>query len=209
MLAILSSVLCESSKLTVAAGLDGCLNVADALDGNTVLVVAVDVLVLKLADFIEKNSKLVGNVGNVLVASLAPDGKLLLEKKKKNQSVIKKPRAFRISVSATYSNFHALLGNSLHAAHDVLLHLHQLREFLGQIRPEGTARIATEGMACAELSVVRSGRVIHRAGMSNWPQCAHRIGRKESLLTKATLAEEAARLGRRRRRRGVLRRQDM
>jgi hypothetical protein len=60
-------------QLTVTAGLDGRLNVADGLHGNTVLVVAVDELVLKLTNLVKQDTKLVGNVRNVIVACLAPD----------------------------------------------------------------------------------------------------------------------------------------
>lgn len=47
----------------------------------------------------------------------------------------------------TYSDFHALPGDELHAAHDVLLHLDELRQLLGEIRAEGTGGILTEGMS--------------------------------------------------------------
>ena len=59
--------------LTVSAGLDRGLNVANALDGYTVLVVAVDKLVLKLADLVDQNTKLVRNIRNIVVTALAPD----------------------------------------------------------------------------------------------------------------------------------------
>lgn len=65
-------------RLTVSAGLDGSLNVADALDGDAVLVVAVDELVLELTDLVDEHTELVGDIRNVVVASLAPDGELLL-----------------------------------------------------------------------------------------------------------------------------------
>jgi len=35
-------------------------------------------LVLELTDFVEKYTKLVGNIGNIVVACLTPDGELLL-----------------------------------------------------------------------------------------------------------------------------------
>lgn len=66
-------------ELTVSAGLDGGFNVTNALDCNTVLIITVDVLVLEFTDFVEQNSKLVGYIRYILVASLAPNGKLLLE----------------------------------------------------------------------------------------------------------------------------------
>jgi hypothetical protein len=64
--------------LTITAGLDGSLNVADALDGDAVLVVAVDVLVLELTNLVDQDTKLVRDVGNIVVTCLSPDGELLL-----------------------------------------------------------------------------------------------------------------------------------
>lgn len=68
----------ESLILTVTAGLDRGLDVADALHGSAVLVVAVDELVFKLSDLVDQYSELVGDIRNVVVACLAPDGQLLL-----------------------------------------------------------------------------------------------------------------------------------
>ena len=68
-----------SVSLTVTRRLDRSLNVADALDGDTVLVVPVDELVLELTDLVDENAELVGNVRDVIVAALTPDGELLLE----------------------------------------------------------------------------------------------------------------------------------
>lgn len=68
----------ETFRLTVSAGLDGSLNVTDALDGDTVLVVAVDELVLELTDLVNEHTELVGDIGDVVIETLAPDGKLLL-----------------------------------------------------------------------------------------------------------------------------------
>ena len=48
--------------LTVSAGLHGSLNVADALNGHTVLVVSVDKLVFKLADLVYEYTKLVSDI---------------------------------------------------------------------------------------------------------------------------------------------------
>lgn len=64
--------------LTVSARLDGSLNVPDALHRDAILVVAVDVLVLQLSNFVEKDAQLVGDVRDVLVTALSPDGQLLL-----------------------------------------------------------------------------------------------------------------------------------
>jgi hypothetical protein len=68
----------ETLQLTVSAGLDGSLNVTDALDGHTVLVVTVDELVLELTDLVDEHTELVGNIGNVVIEALAPDRELLL-----------------------------------------------------------------------------------------------------------------------------------
>ena len=65
-------------RLTVSAGLDGCLDVANTLNRKTVLVVSVDELILQFTNLINQNSELVGDIGNVIVASFAPDGELLL-----------------------------------------------------------------------------------------------------------------------------------
>jgi hypothetical protein len=67
-----------TSKLTVSAGLDGGLDVTDALDGDTVLVVLVDELVLKLTNLVNQNTELVGDIRDVVVTSLTPDAELLL-----------------------------------------------------------------------------------------------------------------------------------
>jgi hypothetical protein len=86
------------------------------------LVVSVDVLILKLGNLIQQHAQLVGNVGNIFIAGLTPDGQLLLPK-----SV----SLFRLSgSSSTYSYFHSLTGNGLQAAHHVLLHLNKLGELL-------------------------------------------------------------------------------
>jgi hypothetical protein len=49
----------------------------------------------------------------------------------------------------TYSNLHALPGNELHAAHDVLLHLDELRQLLGEVGPECARRLVAERVACS------------------------------------------------------------
>lgn len=46
----------------------------------------------------------------------------------------------------TYSDFHALFSHRFETAHDVLLHLHQLRQLLSQIRAESAGRLPPESM---------------------------------------------------------------
>jgi hypothetical protein len=64
--------------LAVTAGLDRGLDVADRLHCDAVLVVAVDELIFQLADLVDEDTELVGDVGNIVVAKLAPQGELLL-----------------------------------------------------------------------------------------------------------------------------------
>ena len=53
---------------------------------------------------------------------------------------------------STYSNLHTLATDKLHGAHDVLLHLYELRELLREVRAEG-ARVdrLAEVVACEGL----------------------------------------------------------
>jgi hypothetical protein len=66
--------------LAVTRGLDRGFNVADRFDGYTVLIVAVDKLVFKFANLVDQDAKFVGYVADIVVASFAPDRKLLLER---------------------------------------------------------------------------------------------------------------------------------
>lgn len=65
--------------LTVTAGLDRGFDVTDALDGDTVLVVAVDILVLELTNLVDQDTELVCDIRNVVVTCLSPNGELLLQ----------------------------------------------------------------------------------------------------------------------------------
>ena len=61
------------TALTISARLDRGLNVANALDSHAVLVVAVDKLVLKLANFVDQDTKLIRDIRNVVVTRFTPD----------------------------------------------------------------------------------------------------------------------------------------
>ena len=65
--------LCGKECLTVSAGLDGSFNVADTLDCHAVLVVAVNHLVLKLANLVDQDTKLIGNIRDIIVTCFTPD----------------------------------------------------------------------------------------------------------------------------------------
>lgn len=60
-------------SLTVTAGLNRGLDVTDALHRNSVLIVSVNILILQLADFVDEDTKLVGDVRDILICSLTPD----------------------------------------------------------------------------------------------------------------------------------------
>ena len=59
--------------LTVSAGLHRSLDVTNTLYSHTILVIAVDKLILKLANFVDQDAKLVRNIRNIIITSLAPD----------------------------------------------------------------------------------------------------------------------------------------
>ena len=48
----------------------------------------------------------------------------------------------------SHRHLHALAADELHAAHDVLLHLDQLRQLAGQLGAELTGGLPAEGVAC-------------------------------------------------------------
>lgn len=72
---IVSACLCHWREecLTVSAGLDGSFDVADTLDCHAVLVVAVNHLVLKLANLVDQDTKLIGNIRDIIVTCFTPN----------------------------------------------------------------------------------------------------------------------------------------
>jgi hypothetical protein len=66
-------------------------------------------------------------------------------------ATINQPNSFiyapEMPEASTYSNFHAFAADKLHAAHNVLLHLHKLRELLCEIRAELAGSLTTDSMA--------------------------------------------------------------
>ena len=68
-----ASVFCDKKCLTVSAGLDRSFNVADTLNRHAVLVVAVYHLVLKLANLVDQDTKLIGNIRDIIVTCLTPN----------------------------------------------------------------------------------------------------------------------------------------
>jgi len=75
----------------------------------------------------------------------------------------------------TYCDLHSLSADELHGAHDVLLHLHQLRQLLGEIGSEGASGISAERVACKKLEMINATML--------------------RLLTNVALAKESASLG--------------
>ena len=78
-------------------------------------------------------------------------------------------------MNSTYCDLHSLSADELHGAHDVLLHLHQLRQLLGEIGSEGASGISAERVACRLLEIDGATML--------------------ELLTDVALAEESTSLG--------------
>lgn len=109
------------------------------------MVVAINVLILKLGDFVEEDSQLVGDIGNIFITCFAPDRQLLLV-------WLSEGFAPKYARNYTYCDLHALLGDLFQAAHHVLLHLNELGELLSQIRAKGTCGLASQGMTCTSIN---------------------------------------------------------
>lgn len=64
------------------------------------------------------------------------------------------PRAHTFSITQvrTYCDLHSFSTDKLHRAHDVLLHLDQLRQLLGKIGAESASGISAEAVAYVNVS---------------------------------------------------------
>jgi hypothetical protein len=108
------------------------------------LIITINILILKLANLVEQDTKLVRDIRNIVIATLAPDGELLLHTISKCTCGFELPE---MPEGIAYSDFHALATNKLHAAHNILLHLHELRELLRKLRAELAGSLAADSMA--------------------------------------------------------------
>ena len=50
-------------------------------------------------------------------------------------------------IASTYGDIHSLAPDLFHTPHDVLLHLHELRQLLGQLGTKCACRALSEGMS--------------------------------------------------------------
>jgi hypothetical protein len=105
------------------------------------LVVSIHELVLKLSNLVDEHTELVGNIRDIVIARLAPDRQLLLH--------LDQPSCWSLDIRCTYRDFHPFSPDQFHGAHDILLHLHQLRKLLREIWAE-CARVdrLAECVAC-------------------------------------------------------------
>jgi hypothetical protein len=127
---------CMGREHTVSAWLHRSLNIADALYGDAILVISIHELVLELSNLVDEHTELVGNIRDIVIACFAPDRQLLLH--------LDQPSSWRLDTRCTYRDFHSFSANQFHGAHDILLHLHQLRKLLREIWAEcaGVDRLA-------------------------------------------------------------------
>lgn len=181
--------------LTVAAGLYGGLDIPNALHGDTVLVVPINELVLKLADLVEKDAHLVGDVGHVLVAGFAPVGQLVL-----SPTSVHNPQHAG-ALGTTYRYFHALLGAQLEAAHEVLLHLDELRKLLREIGPKGARGPSPDRMSYIPLGLAHSGPGVEVGTAVVQSRGGLFVAAMGKRLTESAAAEETVLCARGRRRR--------
>lgn len=60
-------------ELTVSGWLHRGLDVANALDRDAVLIIAIDELVFQLTDLVNEHAELVGDIRDVVIACLTPE----------------------------------------------------------------------------------------------------------------------------------------